>query len=183
MRRPLKEELKRINDNTDEKERHEAMTNLIEKKVCDLCRLFGNTMFASRIFFEDGHFDQAETKRVVRDGVGIDRDTGAAAPTVKYDYEVIDPGGSELCFTFGVTVENATIKDKNIILVMLNLLSQGIHLGGKRAGGLGFVALKGGIEVSGFEKPEDGWKLAIDGGTAPLLPAAIETWKKEVFPC
>jgi CRISPR-associated RAMP protein (TIGR02581 family) len=180
-----REELKELQEIQDEQKRNAAWATVIEKKICDVCRLFGNTMFATRIFFEDGYFVGEAPQPIVRDGVGIDRDTGAAAEGIKYDYEVIDPAaGEELLFGFAVTVENATEKDFKLVGLMLQLLNEGLHVGGKRAGGMGAIRLldefKHPLQVTGFADAKAAWE-SLKGGK-PLMAPLGQSWK-EVFPC
>jgi CRISPR-associated RAMP protein (TIGR02581 family) len=176
-----REELMAAQEIEDEKKRNAAWAAVVETKICDLCRLFGNTMFASRIFFEDGFFCGAVPEPLIRDGVGIDRDSGAAAEGVKYDYEVIDPAASEgLFFCFVVTVENATFKDLKLLGLMLRLLIEGLHVGGKRAGGMGCIKLIDPVQVSGFDDPKAAWKSLQKG--EPFMLPIVKPWK-EVFPC
>ena len=94
----------------------------------------------------------------IRDGVGIDRDTGAARDGAKFDYEVLEPG---VDFAFKMTVENVGSvgsEDKKVISLILTLLEQGIYVGGKRSGGLGKMRLKevdgNKIKVTGFKDPQ-----------------------------
>ena len=73
------------------------LAEIAEQELCDVCRLFGSTMYASRLVFEDGlpvngTADATKEKLVIRDGVGIDRDTGAARDGVKFNYEVLEKG-------------------------------------------------------------------------------------------
>ena len=170
------------NEIQEEKTRNASMKALIENNVCDLCRLFGNTMFASRLVFEDCDVEALKGHLRLRDGVGIDRDTGAAVSGAKYDYQVLDPGGQKADFAFSVTVENAGPTDRLIVGLMLRLLAEGLWLGGKRAGGMGLVKLDpGSIQVSGFETPEEAWERITKVGVALMKPFE-QSWE-EVFPC
>lgn len=137
----------------------EELAQFAESKLCDVCKLFGCTIFASRLIVEDAYPEQSEdqlkSKLIIRDGVGIDRDTGVACEGVKFDYEVMEPGPA---FTFRMQVENVSGKDSLLVNLILALLRGGLYIGGKRAAGLGMIALddspKNKLAVTGFENAE-----------------------------
>lgn len=135
---------------------------LAEKHLCDVCRLFGSTVYASRLIIEDAMpktagIDAVKSRIRIRDGVGIDRDTGAAVDGAKFDYEVIDPGKDCPLFCFRMVAENVTDPDRKLIDLILNLLKQGLYVGGKRTGGLGQVKLRNDCIVTGFKDPAALW--------------------------
>jgi hypothetical protein len=71
----------------------------------------------------------------VRDGVGIDRDSGTAAEGVKFDYEVVP---SLTVFRLYLTAEN--LESQHVALLGLGLLEMmngAVPLGGKSTRGLG----------------------------------------------
>lgn len=139
------------------------MMQFVEDSLCDVCKLFGVSLFASRLQIRDAY---PETKAIaasysaIRDGVGIDRDTGTAREGVKFNYEVIEPGP---VFGFWMQVENLTDADRALIKVIIALLRDGLHLGGKQAAGLGLVKLKEAPEVTGFENPKAMWDDLLVG--------------------
>jgi CRISPR-associated protein Csm3 len=110
-------------------------------------RLFGTVLWASPLHIRDLHL---QGERIgsgeVRHGVGIDRDTGAARETVKYDFEVLPAGA---CFSFWMRCE---IPDTpaiygelwpRLLAVGLRLLEQGeLTLGGRAARGVGQARLR-----------------------------------------
>jgi CRISPR/Cas system CSM-associated protein Csm3 (group 7 of RAMP superfamily) len=118
----------------------------------------------------------------IRDGVGIDRDTGAAKDGAKFNYEVIEPVKNSLAFLFKMKAENVTGNDKKLLNLILSLLKHGLHVGGKRAGGLGEIKLRKVkdklYKVTGFEDPKSLW-TAITSGKE--IHNSIE-WKEGV-PC
>ncbi len=143
----------------------ELLVEAAEEELCDVCCLFGSTMYGSRLVFEDclpvnGAATDAD-KHIIRDGVGIDRDTGAARDGVKFDYEVVEEGE----FKFRMVAENVNNngKDKKLINLILGLLKQGLHVGGKRAGGLGKIKLKEVEKVTGFSDPKSLWEALVSG--------------------
>lgn len=160
-----KEEEKKTRD--ERKSDDKLLAEAAEEKLCDVCRLFGSTMFASRLVFEDSLPMNGTTKdkHIIRDGVGIDRDTGAARDGVKFDYEVLEKG----TFRFKMVAENVNNdgKDKKLINLVLGLLKQGLHVGGKRAGGLGKIRFKevDGVhyKTTGFSDPTQLWDALVNG--------------------
>jgi CRISPR-associated protein Csm3 len=140
------------------------IAELAEKELCDVCKLFGSTFMASKLFFEDSYPAQKGNLsdcRMVRDGVGIDRDTGSAKDGAKFDYEVIEPK-NETAFLFTMIGENLTPNDKKLINLIRALLKEGIFIGGKRSGGLGKIRVTW-EPVMGFEDLSVIWKDLMAG--------------------
>lgn len=136
-------------ERNDGSAKNEKIAEFAEKELCDVCKLFGSTIYASRLVIEDAPSAAGtNTPACIRDGVGIDRDTGAARDGVKFDYEVIEKGR----FKFRMAVENMTPQDKKMLELILNLLKQGLYVGGKRAAGLGKIQLQN-LCISGFSDP------------------------------
>lgn len=149
---------RRAFENQDPSE--EKLARFAENELCDLCRLLGCTIYASRLAIEDAYpGSPAASYCRVRDGVGIDRDTGTAREGVKFDYEVLEKGPE---FSFSMRAENVTSKDKTLINLMLGVLKQGLYVGGKRAAGLGKVKLKN-CTVTGFADPKTLWEAIMKG--------------------
>lgn len=115
-------------------------------KSCVVCRLFGGRAIAGKLRFKDCSFIGEKCAYEKRDGVGIDRDSGAAARGVKYDFEIV-PKGS--CFDFTLIAENLDeeqMKYLDFIIKLLegNSIADGDYLsiGGKTTRGLGRIRLK-----------------------------------------
>lgn len=119
---------------------------------CLVCGLFGsiNTAgssdqgSASKIWFRDAVFEgEYGLKISIRDGVGIDRETGssARAARAKYDYEVI-PKGSK--FSFQLVFEDVLgPEEENVLACVLQEWCAGRgYLGGNKARGLGNIKLE-----------------------------------------
>lgn len=158
--------LKRENDAKTPAQGKKDPTDLVQEFVtqdlCDLCCLFGFPDFASRLVIEDALPENLNTPLPghIRDGVGIDRDTGAARETVKFNYEVMEPGYR---LTFTMVVENVCRDaDRRLITLILNLLQQGLHVGGKRAAGLGLIRLES-WQVDGFTTTGQLWDRLLAG--------------------
>ncbi len=127
---------------------------------CEVCRLFGNTFLASRVWIQDLVLSKVATP-YVRNGVGIDRDLRSAAKGILYDFEAL-PAGTE--FELKIQVENAQDFELGLLLTGMELLDSGMFLlGGKRARGLGQVGV-GKITMTR-------WKAAdfFIGGEPPAL--------------
>src|SRR5215831_14451893 len=161
---------KTVNDSSDE----ETAQQFVEQHLCDMCKLFGSTVYASRLAIEDVYPREQgslQNKSIIRDGVGIDRDTGTARENVKFDYEVLETGP---VFILRMQVENVTDPDRQLLNLVLGLLKQGMYIGGKRAAGLGKIRLATWpVSVKGFESAEELWK-AILAGEDPHKPLLWE---------
>jgi CRISPR/Cas system CSM-associated protein Csm3 (group 7 of RAMP superfamily) len=111
--------------------------------------------------------DLAE-KTNVRDGVGIDRDTGAARENIKFNYEVLEKGEKGTFFSFRMQIENLGLdgpQDLTLLRLALALLQEGLSVGGKRAAGLGQIKLqKDSLRVHGFRNAQDLWAALQSGG-------------------
>lgn len=155
-----KEYLSKI-EGEDSKTKDLLLFDFANKKLCDVCKLFGSTIYASRLIFEDAIPTSVGARTCVRDGVGIDRDTGAARKGVKFDYEVVEKNQN---FTFRMRAENIiTTKDKRIIDLIQFILRDGIYVGGKRSGGLGRILLEKPWNITGFMEPQSLWKAINEG--------------------
>ena len=157
----IRERLDEIKKN-EEPLNDDRIKQLAEEHLCDVCKLFGSTVYASRLIIEDAvpkttGIEAAKSRLRIRDGVGIDRDTGSAVDGAKFDYEVIEPGAGCPFFCFRMVAENVTAPDRKLIDLILNLLKQGLYVGGKRTGGLGQVKLWNDCIVTGFEDPAALW--------------------------
>ncbi len=122
---------------------------------CTACRIFGSPWFAGRLAFKDAYLANAEDLPVltqVRDGVGIDRDLGAARSAIKYDFETVVPGAR---FSIEALGENLDPWEVGLLLAVLDMWRQGgIALGGKSTRGPGWGRLEGvtvqRVEASGL---------------------------------
>ncbi len=106
-------------------------------------RLFGTVHWASPLLIPDLHLLKNDTPGgEIRHGVGIDRDTGAARDTFKYDFEVLPRG---LCFGLWMRCDVPETYQpawSRLLALVLHLLSQGeLTLGGRLARGVGQVVL------------------------------------------
>ena len=121
----------------------EKLTNELWQVSCTACRLFGSPWLASRLLFQDAVLQNREAMlrlTEVRDGVGIDRDLGAARTGIKYDFETV-PAGAE--FGLHIIAENAEEWEIGLLLLVLRALQEGsLPIGGKTSRGLGWGVLR-----------------------------------------
>jgi len=112
-------------------------------EACTACRIFGSPWLASRVAFKDAYLENYEDLPVVtqiRDGVGIDRDLGAARQGIKYDFEVVVPGAR---FGIEILTENLEDWELGLLLSVLRFWEEGhLALGGKVTRGPGWGRLK-----------------------------------------
>lgn len=116
------------------------------KKLCHTCTLFGSPIMAGKIRVPDLEIDESTFagQTEVRDGVGIDRDSGLAVDQVKYDFEVVP---SDTLFTFQLDVDSPDDTELALIIAGIREMEQGyISVGGKTTRGLGSCVLEG-LEV------------------------------------
>jgi len=106
---------------------------------------------ASHVYLEDSVVEHPDNVAVeIRDGVGIDRDTGAAAEHIKYDRAVL-PRGTRL--PLRLTVELGMTGDRQGAIAMFAALRDALAAGDVRLGaaktrGLGRVELEPGATLS-----------------------------------
>ena len=119
----------------------------IEEHTCDVCKLFGSPMQASRLWISDGMRIEWASVVQVRDGVVIDRDSQTAVNGLKYDYEVVPPDSQfELC----IDLENSTDQDMALLGVALFEWHAGSSIGGFTSRGLGRFHLES-IRLAGVD--------------------------------
>ena len=119
----------------------------IEENTCDVCKLFGSPMQASRLCISDGLLKEWASIVQVRDGVVIDRDSQTAVNGLKYDYEVVPPGSRfEIC----IDLENPTDQDAALLGTALFEWHSGSSIGGFTSRGLGRFRLED-IQLAGVD--------------------------------
>ncbi|HWW75416.1 MAG TPA: CRISPR-associated RAMP protein Csx7 [Pyrinomonadaceae bacterium] len=151
----------------------EEFQELIDGQTCLVCHVFGSPWLASKVNVRDlpveGMWvDQYE----VRNGVGIDRDTGTAAEGLLYDFEVVPAGTA---FSCKIVVENADGWELGLLMMALRPFELGeAALGGARSRGLGAVELKWRerTQVAGGEGLLD----YLAGEAPPAIDGKIGEW-------
>jgi CRISPR-associated RAMP protein (TIGR02581 family) len=131
------------NKQLPEQRQEQEFSQRLWNKTCTVCRLFGSSWIASRLAFKDAFLRNAEDLPVttqIRDGVGIDRDLGAARTGIKYDFEVVVPGAQ---FGIEIAAENVEQWELGLLLVILRPWEEGhLAIGGKSTRGPGWGMLK-----------------------------------------
>jgi CRISPR-associated RAMP protein (TIGR02581 family) len=120
----------------------ERLDRQLRDRSCWTCRVFGASWLASKVLLKDLPVDEDAWfgRYEVRDGVGIDRDTGRAAKNIKYQYEVVPAGTA---FHFKAVVENASDAELGLFMLGLKQFEEGVvQLGGARSRGLGWCTLQ-----------------------------------------
>ena len=119
---------------------------ILDKELCDTCKLFGSPFSASKIFFSDLYVDEWAEATQVRDGVAIDRDSERAVDGLKYNYEVVSVGS---IFKVEIVLEDPSATDLCLACMGLNEFASGMGgIGGMRSRGLGNCQL---IDLAGYE--------------------------------
>lgn len=151
----------------------ERLSAALWERSCTICRLFGSPWLASRLLFRDAPLRNADRLPVVtqiRDGVGIDRDLGAARSGIKYDFEVVVPGAE-----FGIEIlgENLDDWEVGLLVALLRVWETGqLALGGKRTRGPGWGRLRD-LEVLRAERSEL-LDYLLDGRLRPLPSTQLD---------
>lgn len=127
---------KTVTEEFEERKTEDQKISWLNEKTCDICRLFGSPLYASRIFFSDGTLIQWNQQIQIRDGVCIDRDTETAVHGAKYDFEVVPAGA---VFRVSIELENPDDRDLAIVAAVLAEWECGFRLGGFTSRGLGRV--------------------------------------------
>lgn len=119
----------------------ENFNQYLSEQSCPICHLFGNQLRAAKVKITDATVHRNWIgKYDIREGVGIDRDTGTATQKMKYDFEVV-PAGTQ--FKLKMIADNLSEVEVKWLMIAINSLIQGrILLGGKTARGLGYVSGK-----------------------------------------
>jgi CRISPR-associated RAMP protein (TIGR02581 family) len=124
-----------------------ALQSILADVLTSAERFVGTVHWESPLKIPDLYLAEGAAALVdVRDGVGIDRDTGAARDGAKYDFEVLT---RDHTFAFHATLEIRDVPDdlatewRRLMALALRLLELGeIRLGGNQARGIGRVHLE-----------------------------------------
>ena len=143
-----------VKDNAKKLRTFKEKAELAYEKSCEACRLFGGREFAGKIHIKDCYLIGTPSFEY-RDGVGIDRETGAAKRGAKYDYEVVSKGSE---FDFVMTAENLNEKQEKYLSFILDTLKSGeLSIGGKTSRGLGSFKIE--IDTNQKQTADDIKKL------------------------
>ncbi|MGH9890489.1 MAG: type III CRISPR-associated RAMP protein Csx7 [bacterium] len=120
----------------DPKEHPDTTNRAVYRDSCPICRLFGSTWYAGRLATADAYAIGTPPRPQPRDGVGIDRFTGGAAPGVKFDLEVVTEG----CFKTSLHLRNFELWQLGLVGFLLqDLKDELIRVGGSKSRGMGKV--------------------------------------------
>lgn len=109
----------------------------IYRMACSVCKLFGCLGLASRLQIADAYLVEGSFKTAHRDGVGIDRQRGAAREKLKFQNEVLEAGR----FRTHLRVRNFELWQLGMIAYLLDdLIHSRIRLGQGKHRGLGKVS-------------------------------------------
>lgn len=112
---------------------------LIESVTCDVCRIFGSPVMASRLSISDGSVIKWEGIIQARDGVVIDRDSETTVRRLRFGYDVIPPGAQ-----FQFSMELSDLDEAELALIGASLLywRENLLLGGGTSRGLGRMRIE-----------------------------------------
>jgi CRISPR-associated protein Csm3 len=161
----------------------EIFTREVFSESCTACRLFGSPWMAGRVAFKDARLENHEDLPVwtqIRDGVGIDRDLGAARAGVKYDFETVVPGAQ---FRIEIMAENLENWELGFLLAVLRMWKEGgIAIGGKSTRGPGWGKL---TDIQIYQVTPDNLLDYLSSGQKAerkedeLIEAFMSWWKRE----
>ena len=119
-------------------EKEDLSNEEVYRDSCPACRLFGSTSFIGRVAISDAYLtEDSEEKIEQRDGVGIDRFTGGAAGTAKFDLEVVSSG---VAFETNIYLRNFEVWQLGMLMLIVQDLEDGlISIGSGKSRGLGNV--------------------------------------------
>ncbi len=160
----------------DDQHEYQSRDDVDVSGHCPVCRLLGSHLVSSHVRFSDLIMLDREGPPPIslRDGVAIDRDLKVVHGSLKYDFEVVDPGTR---FDLEIFVDNPEDWSMGLLMASFELLGQGfVGLGGLTSRGLGRVE----IRWEGVEE-FDAKALLAGKGPRPVrgdeLEALFETWR------
>lgn len=143
----------------------EILNFLKEGHLCNTCKVFGSTHFASKVKITDLYPTQIENndpQGVIRYGVGIDRDTETASQGALFEIEVLEKGYK---FDFELIAENLSGKKEWGLLctglweMMRDKESGGVfYIGANSASGLGRCQLTD-LKIRYFNQEDENYNL------------------------
>ncbi len=157
------------------RERDAQLLQLLEERLCSSCRLFGSPWLAGRLSFADAlPSGDIDVPVEIRDGVGIDRDSGVARETSHYSYEALP---SNLQFDFRLDAQNLDEADQALLAIGLSEWRHGnLRLGGGKGRGLGHsrLTLQSVGTITFASAPPDARQEYLRHGT--LQQVAPDAW-------
>lgn len=152
----------------------------IWNRACRVCRVFGNTWFASRVRIADLPLDQSDLLPTIerRDGVAIHRDKETVQH--KYDFETVAAGTT---FALRITAENLNPAERGLVWLGLQELDEGhILVGGFKGRGLGRARLVDrrvtGVDASDRDALR---RYILDSTLDPIDEEKTDAWLAELW--
>lgn len=138
-----------------DKKSEAEIINILENNLCDTCRVFGSTHFASKVKITDLYpVNNNNPKGNIRFGVGIDRDTETASQGALFEIQVLEKGH---CFEFELIAENLSgTTEWGLLCIGLHEMMRdkanggAFYIGAKSASGLGRCQLTD-LKISYFD--------------------------------
>jgi CRISPR-associated RAMP protein (TIGR02581 family) len=143
----------------------DALNRALYNRSCWACRAFGAPWLASPLLVKDLPLDETSWAGHLgmRDGVGIDRGTGAAREKLRYDFQVA-PAGTR--FACQMVIDGAGEAEIGLILLALEAMANGlVPIGGAGSRGLGRIALEMDWERCAWIAPGDALTVFGDRAT------------------
>jgi CRISPR-associated RAMP protein (TIGR02581 family) len=140
-RGPLRSCGRRLEEREREVQRTDRRQTIVPatayRDSCAACKTFGSTALAGRVIAGDGYLQGAALPALVRrDGIGIDRFSGAASLRSRYELEAV----TDVTFDISVTMHNYEIWQLGLLgLVFQDLVSGRLPIGSGKSRGLGQV--------------------------------------------
>jgi CRISPR-associated RAMP protein (TIGR02581 family) len=157
----------------------EEIERILAEDLCDVCRLFGSSLAKGRLRFADATILEWAGVLDIRDGVGIDRDSGTAVPKVKYNYEVVPSGAA---FRFALRGENLSDEQLALVYAVLIEWRRGFHIGGMTSRGFGGAELQN-MRIDRVDFGDKGQRLdyLVDGKMVEVDAEAVKTTIRKVL--
>jgi len=126
-------------------------------EMCGVCKVFGSGNLASRIKFRD-FYPSGKVITSIRNGVGINRITGAAQQGALYEYEVIDSA----VFESKIILNNFEPKYLKLLMYVLRDIDEGyVSFGSASSRGNGSMQIKNlDIELIEYSRDYEDFKLS-----------------------
>jgi CRISPR-associated RAMP protein (TIGR02581 family) len=157
-----------------------VLDRVLRDLSCWTCRVFGSSWLASKVLIKDLMvIEESFYRTEIRDGVGIDRDSGRAADGFKYQFEVIPVGAA---FRFDLLAENASGAELGLLWLGLNAFQGGqVLMGGAKSRGLGWCRLEIDWDACRYVTPDtllDALLPPVEGEVAARLTvSATQAWQ------
>lgn len=117
--------------------RERITSNAVYAQSCAVCRIYGSTEFGSRFLIGDAYRVSATDRCELRDGVGIDRLTGGAARSAKFELQAVSTG---TIFQTELFLRNFECWQLGLLLAVLQDMKDGLmQIGGCKSRGFGSV--------------------------------------------